>query len=399
MHRAEAKTTTASGPLALAALPNSRLLLHGVEDQPIDLQPLHQEGRRVLLLYPGEEARVLTPELVRESPLPVTLIVPDGSWRQASRAARRVPGTAAAEKVKLASGPPTEWGLRRETKPFGLSTFEAIARALGVLEGANVQEALEAVFRESVRRQLQTRPQFEAALAPTGASQPATESQPAAALPELLYRDEWLVAIDKPSGYLVHRGWGQDGPVALEVVRDQLGQTLYPVHRLDRQTSGVLLFALYPEVARDLQAAFERGGIDKRYLALCRGCDAALTHVDRPLTKEPGKGERKPAHTDLELVARSGRYGLYRAWPRSGRTHQIRRHLKHASHPIIGDVRYGKGDHNRLFREEYDFHRLALHCESVGLLHPRTGQPLCIEARLPPDFSGLLERLAITWPA
>jgi tRNA pseudouridine65 synthase len=411
MHRREILTTTASGPLALAALANSELLLHGVKDAPVDLNFLHDGSRRVLLLYPSEDARPLSSELLAEDPRPITLIVPDGSWRQASRAARRIPGVEFAERVTLPPDRPTEWGLRRETKAFGLATFEAIARSLGILEGPEVRETLEGVFRESVRRQKALRPfppdhqspeeDDEAAIEP---ADDADEERlhidagiDVTPLP-VLYQDDWLVCVNKPSGQLVHRGWGDDGPVTLQTLREQLGRPVYPVHRLDRQTSGALLLAFYPEVARDLQRAFEGGLVTKRYLALCRGNDPELKHIDHPLTREPGHGERKDARTDFRWLGSHGRYGLYEVFPRTGSAHQIRRHLKHASHPIIGDVRYGKGEHNRLFRQEYDFHRLALHCACLGLPHPRTGATLQFEAPLPADFERVLTQLGL-WPA
>ena len=413
MHRREILTTTASGPLALAALPNSQLLLHGVKDAPVDLNFLHDGSSRVLLLYPSEDARPLSAELLAEDQRPVTLVVPDGSWRQASRAARRIPGVEFAERVTLPPDRPTEWGLRRETKAFGLATFEAIARALGVLEGPQVRETLEEVFRESVRRQKALRPFPPDHQAPAegerdesdetrneeagdGVSAHVDEGIDRTPL-TVLYEDEWLVCVNKPSGHLVHRGWGEDGPVTLQTLREQLGRPVYPVHRLDRQTSGALLLAFFPEVARDLQRAFEGGLVEKRYLALCRGTDPLLTHIDHPLTREPGRGEKRDARTDLRLLGAQGRYGLYEVFPRTGRAHQIRRHLKHVSHPIIGDVRYGKGEHNRLFRQEFDFHRLALHCAKLSLVHPRTGASLQFEAPLASDFERVLSQLRL-WP-
>jgi tRNA pseudouridine65 synthase len=211
---------------------------------------------------------------------------------------------------------------------------------------------------------------------------------------EILYRDAELVAVAKPAGQIVHRGWARDGVPVLQALRDQIGQHVYPVHRLDRATSGVLLFALSGEIARVVQQEFEAHAVDKRYLALCRGHDADLVCVDHPLAKEPGGVERQ-ATTDLSLLGSFERYGLFEARPRTGRLHQIRRHLKHASHPIIGDVRYGKGEHNRIFRERFNFHRLALHASVLHLRHPRTGQPLTLHAPLPSDFAELLTTLGI----
>jgi len=211
----------------------------------------------------------------------------------------------------------------------------------------------------------------------------------------ILHRDDDLVAVDKPSGMAVHRGWARDGVPALQVLRDQLGRHVYPVHRLDRATSGVLLFALSGESARQVQVQLEAHEVGKRYLALCRGCDPALVRVDHPLAREED-GEPRPAVTDFKLLGRFERYGLYEARPLTGRRHQIRRHLKHASHPIIGDTKYGKGEHNRIFRQRFGFHRLALHASEMRLRHPRSGEPLQVQAPLPPELARLLSELGLS---
>lgn len=150
MHCREVKKTTATGPLALAALPNSEVHEHGTVERPLDLTSLHQEGRRVLVLFPSEDAHPLTREFVETDERPVTLVVPDGNWRQATRIPQRVPGLIEAERVTLLGGEPTSWGIRRETRQEGLATFEAIARAFGILESPEVQRQLEAVFRRMV---------------------------------------------------------------------------------------------------------------------------------------------------------------------------------------------------------------------------------------------------------
>ncbi|MEO7035512.1 MAG: tRNA-uridine aminocarboxypropyltransferase [Polyangiaceae bacterium] len=159
MHHREASRTTATGPLALLALKGSRLCVHGELGTPLDLSAEHVPGRRVLLLFPRDDAAALTPELVARDPRPVTLLVPDGNWRQASRASRRIPGVAQAECVTLAPGSPTRYRLRHEPKAGGLATFEAIARALGVLESGAVQQQLEALFERMVAGTLSTRAQ------------------------------------------------------------------------------------------------------------------------------------------------------------------------------------------------------------------------------------------------
>ena len=157
MHHREVAKTTATGPLALRALVHGELHVHGERAALVDLSGLHEQGRRVLLLFPSDEAKPLTQALLAQDPRPVTLIVPDGNWRQASRAARRIPGMAQAERVLLSAGPPSRYRLRSEPKAGGLATFEAIARALGVLESAAVQAQLEALFEQMVERTLRTR--------------------------------------------------------------------------------------------------------------------------------------------------------------------------------------------------------------------------------------------------
>src|SRR6187402_1869639 len=167
MHHREVSKTTATGPLALRALAGSSLCVHGEPGSLLDLRPEHAPGRRVMLLFPRDDAQVLTPELLAQDRRPVTLLVPDGNWRQASRASRRIPGLAEAECVELAAGAPTRYRLRHEPKVGGLATFEAIARALGVLESVTVQQQLEALFERMVAATLSTRAQPKAPSAPS----------------------------------------------------------------------------------------------------------------------------------------------------------------------------------------------------------------------------------------
>lgn len=203
------------------------------------------------------------------------------------------------------------------------------------------------------------------------------------------------MAIDKPSGLLVHRGWGDDEVVAMTVVRDAIGQWVYPIHRLDRGTSGVLLFALDPATASLLGEQFAAHSIEKRYLALVRGVPAEEQWVDHPIPREED-GPRVPARTHVRRLfsaaAAARTYSWVEARPESGRLHQVRRHLKHISHPIIGDVRYGKGEHNRLFRSAYGLHRIALHAAQLGFTHPTSGERIKLEAPLPADLRAPLER-------
>jgi tRNA pseudouridine65 synthase len=210
----------------------------------------------------------------------------------------------------------------------------------------------------------------------------------------LLYRDSHLVVADKPAGLAVHRGWAPERDVAMARVRDAIGERVYPVHRLDRGTSGVLVLALSPDVARVLGETFASHEVDKCYWALVRGVPAESGVIDHPLLPGEDKhAERVPARTSFRRREVFGRYSLVEACPETGRLHQIRRHLKHISCPIIGDVNYGKGEHNRLFRERYGLHRMFLHARSVALLHPVTGLRLQIDAPLPSELEQVLSSL------
>jgi DTW domain-containing protein len=157
MHHREWIKPTATGPLALAVLANSELRLQGRLEQPLDFRDLDTPSRRTLLLYPGEEAPVLSRDFLASDPRPVNLVVPDGTWGQAARMGRRLPGLEHAAMVRLPEGAKTAWGIRRECRPEGLATFEAIARALGIIESIEVQESMEELFRLMVARTLQAR--------------------------------------------------------------------------------------------------------------------------------------------------------------------------------------------------------------------------------------------------
>ena len=173
-----------------------------------------------------------------------------------------------------------------------------------------------------------------------------------------------------------------------------MGRHVYPVHRLDRATSGALLLALDPGTARRLQEQWEGGRVEKRYLALVRGIPPESGVIDSPVPRAAG-GPRVPAVTEFRRLATFERYALVEARPLTGRLHQIRRHLKHISHPLIGDVRYGKGEHNRLFRERFGLHRLALHALSLAFDHPETGERLRIVAPVPEDLAGPLAAMGM----
>ena len=210
----------------------------------------------------------------------------------------------------------------------------------------------------------------------------------------ILFRDAHLIAVDKPAGLAVHRGWARERDVAMVRVRDQIDARVFPVHRLDRATSGVLLFALSAEMAARVCASFAEGKTDKTYLALVRGVPPEEILVDHPLPPgEDTHAARVSAQTRILRREVFGRYSLVEARPLTGRLHQVRRHLKHISCPLIGDVNYGKGEHNRLFRECHSLHRLFLHATRLCLPHPAEGGQLHIASPLPAELEAVLQAL------
>jgi tRNA pseudouridine65 synthase len=222
---------------------------------------------------------------------------------------------------------------------------------------------------------------------------------------EILYQDAALVAVVKPAGMLVHRtDQAPDREVLLQLARDATGGGhLFPVHRLDRGASGVVLLARSAEAAAALHPQFEDGRADKRYLVLVRGVPPDEGVVDHPIPRREG-GPRVPARTTYRRLAtrvvapeeREPRYSLVEAHPESGRLHQIRRHLKHLGHPVLGDASYGRREHNQLCRERFGLHRLALHAAALTVDHPTTGAPTRFEAPLPADLREPLQRMGFT---
>lgn len=213
--------------------------------------------------------------------------------------------------------------------------------------------------------------------------------------PDILFRDEALIVVNKPAGLVVHRGWAREDVYAMTLVRDAIGQHVHPIHRLDRPTSGALVFALDRADVSVLQAAFAEQRVTKRYLALVRGIPPESGEVDHAIAAEKGATKR-PAQTRYRrLAVLWDRYAWVEAQPLTGRTHQIRRHLRHLSCPIIGDVKHGDGKHNRRFRETLGLHRLALHAVEITLPHPRTGAPISVHAPVPDDLAGPMREMGL----
>jgi tRNA pseudouridine65 synthase len=232
---------------------------------------------------------------------------------------------------------------------------------------------------------------------------------------EIIYQDDYLVAVNKPAGLLVHRSMidRHETRFALQMVRNQVGQHVFPVHRLDKPTSGVLLFALNPEIAKIMGEKFASRETCKTYLAIVRGYTEAEAVIDYALKEELDKKSDKKAKQDkapqeavthyhrlatAELNIAVGRYetarySLVRIQPQTGRKHQIRRHFKHIFHPIVGDTTHGDGKHNQLFRNEFDCHRLLLSATSLSFDHPVNKNKVVIQAGLDASFSAMIDAL------
>jgi tRNA pseudouridine65 synthase len=237
---------------------------------------------------------------------------------------------------------------------------------------------------------------------------------PAVPLLTILYQDEYLVAIDKPAGMLVHRSFldKHETLFVLQTLRNQLGRHVFPVHRLDRPTSGVLVFALSADIARLLTEQQQQHRWQKMYLAVVRGHLKEAQLLDYPLKEQldaiadkkarqdkiaqPAQTRIWPlAHTELPIaVGRypTARFSLVALQPLTGRKHQLRRHLAHLRHPIIGDTSHGDAKQNRAFASYMGVSQLLLRAMSLRFVHPVTRQTLTIEAGLA-ELTELIQQL------
>jgi len=229
---------------------------------------------------------------------------------------------------------------------------------------------------------------------------------------EIVYQDKHLIAINKPAGLLVHRSAldKHETTFAVQSLRDIVGKFVYPIHRLDKPTSGILLFGLNPEITASMAELFQTREIQKTYIAMVRGFTSESGTIDYPLRKiidHYGKpayksDEEQETVTEfrrlstLELPVKidrypSSRYSLVELSPKTGRRHQLRRHMKHLSHPIIGDPKYGKSKHNNFFKENYSAPRLMLAATMLTFKHPITNTDITIKATPTDSFKDIFE--------
>lgn len=222
----------------------------------------------------------------------------------------------------------------------------------------------------------------------------------------VLFRDEDFIAVHKPPGLLVHRSWiSGDRVFLLQRLRDQVGKRVYPVHRLDRATSGVILFGFSSEAASAMQQQLARSDSAKLYHAVVRGWIQEAGEIDHPLRDRDEEGSgTKAARTRYRSLATvelphavgrysTARYSLVEVQPLTGRRQQIRKHLKHIAHPIVGDTTHGRGEHNRFFRERFGCGRLLLQARELHFCHPVSGEAMSIRAAAERSWDDIISRL------
>jgi tRNA pseudouridine65 synthase len=218
---------------------------------------------------------------------------------------------------------------------------------------------------------------------------------------EIVYQDEHLIAINKPHGLLVHRSLiaNDAKEFALQMLRDQINRRVSPVHRLDRKTSGLLLFAFEKDVEGMLHQQFREGAVLKRYLAILRGHAPDSQDIDYPLVKE--NGAIQDAFTSFKTLDRAeldiplgkhptSRYSLVEATPTTGRMHQLRKHFAHIFHPIIGDRKHGCNKQNRFFKAEWEMTTMLLHASELEFNHPVTMERIHLKAPLQDEFKRVM---------
>jgi len=220
----------------------------------------------------------------------------------------------------------------------------------------------------------------------------------------ILFEDADFIAIHKPPGILVHRTKiSEDTQFVLQLLRQQIKQRIYPIHRLDRGTSGVLIFGKNKQAASLMGPIFINREIQKQYIAIIRGYVEASGTINYALAKEPHLPKKEAIthyqsvqQTELQVaISRypSARYSFVQVTLETGRRHQIRRHFSHLRHPVIGDKRYGDVKHNSYWRDNFGISRMLLHAQSLHFLHPITEKPLLIIAPIDASFQAAMDLL------
>ena len=223
---------------------------------------------------------------------------------------------------------------------------------------------------------------------------------------EIIYEDDYLIAINKPHGLLVHQSSiARDATeFALQMLRDQVGKHVSPVHRLDRKTSGVLLFAFNKDAEIAMQQQFMNTQTVKKYLSILRGFAPDAMDIDYPLAKENGTMQdaytsfRTLQHTEIDVPFgkhSTSRYSLVEATPKTGRMHQLRKHFSHILHPIIGDRTHGCNKQNKFFLEQWNMSTMLLHASELSFTHPVTNATIHLKANLHDEFKRVMNFMNI----
>lgn len=224
---------------------------------------------------------------------------------------------------------------------------------------------------------------------------------------QILYQDNEIVAINKPNGMLVHRTKiaSNTDKYILQELRNQIGLHVHPAHRLDRKTSGVLLFTLNKESLSKVRIQFEKKTVQKKYLAIVRGYTVAQDTIDYNLINEKGKSQKAITHyrtlksTEINLPFgkhQTSRYSLVEVSPETGRYHQIRKHFAHIFHPIIGDRPHGCNKQNKLFLEHWHLSNMLLHASELKINHPSSDNTITFKADTPSEFKRMLAELKLS---
>ena len=219
---------------------------------------------------------------------------------------------------------------------------------------------------------------------------------------EIVYQDDDLIVINKPHGLLVHRSKIANDATefALQILRDQVGRHVSPVHRLDRKTGGLLMFAFNKEVEIAMHLQFQESAVEKKYKAIVRGYAPDAMDIDYPLVKE--NGAIQEAFTSFITLNRAelpiplgnhptSRYSLVEATPTTGRMHQLRKHFAHIFHPIIGDRKHGCNKQNRFFKEQWEMTTMLLHASELNFIHPVTKEQVHLKADLHDEFNRVMQ--------
>ena len=222
---------------------------------------------------------------------------------------------------------------------------------------------------------------------------------------KIVFEDEYLLAVNKPNDVLIHHSFmardRDDEQTLLDMLKEQLGYKYYPIHRLDRKTSGVLLLAKKREDVRAFQILFQENEVQKIYYALVRGFAPETGRIESPVKgrdanvyKDALTNFKKLKEVCLDIPVHpynQSRYSLLELKPETGRLHQLRIHMNKISHPIVGDPKYGDRFHNRMFESKFDCTKLFLHARAIQFVHPITKKELNIQADFPSHWTVVME--------